>query len=171
MRILMISGSARKDSSNIKLLNHIPALRPEHQFDLFLGLKDLPLFHADLQDQPDPSAVIEWKQALREADRLIICTPEYLHNLPALLKNAFEWVTTSGELHQKKVLPITFTPNAPRGEKAMQSLIWTLQALNAQVVGQIALHQTALRVGDPMGFSRSQDFDLLKDVIEYFIQY
>ena len=54
--------------------------------------------------------------------------------MPALIKNALEWITSSGELVGKKVLAITFTPNEPRGDKAMQSLLWSLQALDANIV-------------------------------------
>ena len=74
----------------------------------------------------------------------LLTAPEYLHNLPALVKNALEWLTTSGELQQKPVLPITFTPHPPRGERAMQSLLWSLQALKARVVAQLPLYQNEM---------------------------
>ena len=80
----------------------------------------------------------------KQSDAVIITTPEYIHNLPALLKNALEWLTTSGELAQKRVLAMTFTPHSPRGEKAMQSLLWSLQALDANVVVQLPLYQNEI---------------------------
>jgi len=53
-----------------------------------------------------------------------------------------EWCTHSGELADKYVLPITFTPKEPRGEFAMQSLLMTLQTLKAKVVSQFPLYKT-----------------------------
>ena len=58
---------------------------------------------------------MDWRKILQESDAVIISIPEYIHNIPALIKNALEWVTTSGEFLGKKVLPITFTPHEPRG--------------------------------------------------------
>lgn len=76
------------------------------------------------------------------ADALIIITPEYLHNIPASLKNALEWCTTSGVIKAKKTLAICYTPTAPRGEQAMTSLLFSLKALDANVITTLLLHHT-----------------------------
>lgn len=165
MKILTLSGSARLDSSNVKLLDAIPLLFPEYEIQRYKKLHELPLFHADLQDSPDPPVVKDWKQALQSADALIICTPEYIHNLPAVLKNALEWVTTSGVLVGKKVLALTFTPNPPRGEKAMQSLIWSLQALDANIVAQLPLFQNEIEFDEHGFLHENEQMDLLKEAI------
>ena len=67
-----------------------------------------------------------------------------LQNLPALVKNALEWLVTSGELRGKAVLPVTFCPHPPRGAEAMQAMIWSLQALDARIVGQLPLYQNEM---------------------------
>ena len=141
MLIHTISGSARTQSSNRRLLASLHTIRPQHQFVHLDVIQDLPLFRANLDAHPWPPAVLEWRAAIAKADAIIICTPEYLHNMPALLKNGLEWLSSSGELVGKAVLPITFTPHAPRGEKTMQSLTWTLQALDAKIVTQLPLYQ------------------------------
>ena len=99
MKILTISGSAKTKSTNIKLLEALPQLFPNHQFKRFNQLEKLPLFHADCQEQPFPELVKEWQNEIKSANAVIISTPEYIFNLPAILKNALEWVTESGELH------------------------------------------------------------------------
>ncbi len=40
---------------------------------------------------PDP-LVTKWRQKVKEADGFIICTPEYNHGYPAVLKNALDYV-------------------------------------------------------------------------------
>ena len=144
MNILTLYGSARPGSSNQMLLDAIAAAFPDYHFTHFAGLSQLPLFLPDLDHAPWPEPVVEWRQALQSATAVIITTPEYLHNLPALLKNALEWITSSGELVGKPVLPITFTPHAPRGERAMQSLVWSLGALNARIVAELPLYQNEM---------------------------
>ncbi len=165
MKILTISGSARNDSSNAKLLDALPMLFPEYKIYRYQNLQNLPLFHADIEKQSNLPAVSNWKTALATADAVVICTPEYLHNVPALLKNALEWITTSGELFGKKVLPMTFTPHAPRGEKAMQSLLWSLQALNAHVVAQLALYQNEITFNEQNELVNGEALEMLQEAI------
>jgi len=144
MKILTISGSSRSESSNAKLLDALPKLFPADSISRYTTLDQLPVFAAQLDRHPWPEGVLRWREALQDADAVIICTPEYLHNLPAQIKNALEWLASSGELVQKRVAAITFTPNPPRGEKAMQSLRWSLQALDARVEIELDLYQKEL---------------------------
>jgi len=140
MKIVMISGSNRPGSQNLALLSALPGRFRKHKFELF-NISELPLFSDLGGDMSYPEIVMKWREAVEVADLLVICTPEYIHNIPAALKNALEWVTQFGELAFKRVLPITYTPSRPRGEKAMLSLLWSLQALDASIVGQLDLYQ------------------------------
>ena len=141
MKIVLISGSNRPDSQNIALLSALPSRFKKYKFQLF-DISELPLFMDKGGDMTYPEVVMKWRQSIEMADLVVICTPEYIHNIPATLKNALEWVTQSGELAFKRVLPITYTPSHPRGEKAMLSLLWSLQALDATIVGQLDLYQS-----------------------------
>ncbi|MFT4566351.1 MAG: chromate reductase [Saprospiraceae bacterium] len=132
-------------SSNTQLLEAIY----QHfglEGSVYKGLLDLPIFVPGLDHHPLPAAVFNWRNTVLKADAIIISTPVYIFNIPAVLKNALEWLTTSGEMDRKAVLPITYTPYAPRGEKAMQSLLWSLTALNAQVITQLPLYKTELAI-------------------------
>lgn len=160
MLILTISGSARPSSSNLRLLMALAVLAPEHEFQHYDKLDQLPLFTAPQDQAPWIDTVLQWRQAVQAADALIICTPEYIHNMPALLKNALEWLTSSGDLYRKPVLPITFTPLPPRGEKAMQSLLWSLKALEARILGQVDLYQSEVSFGDDGSLSDANSIEL-----------
>lgn len=145
MNILTISGSTRSTSANTRLLAALPFLVPNHAFEPYTKLAQLPIFKADFDQHPWDAAVLHWRASVAAADAVIISIPEYLHNMPALIKNGLEWLSSSGELAQKRVVAITFTPHEPRGEKAMQSLLWTLQAMNANVVVSLPLYQQEVR--------------------------
>jgi len=132
MQVLTISGSARFDSSNIKLLNAIALLPSQFQFHHYYLLHQLPLFLADDDKAPFPKPVLEWRKVVKGVDAVVIATPEYLHNIPALLKNALEWLSSSGELFEKPVLPITFAPHKPRGEKAMLGFVEYFSGFKSQ---------------------------------------
>ncbi|MGB1317922.1 MAG: NADPH-dependent FMN reductase, partial [Flavobacteriales bacterium] len=102
---------------------------------------------------------------LANSDAVIISTPEYIHNIPAVLKNALEWITESGELHEKPVLAITFTPAAPRGEFAMKSLLQSLSALNAKVVAELPLYRNELPLANGSLNEQSEQYELLAEAL------
>lgn len=168
LKILTISGSTRQDSSNIQLLECLPNLFPKYQFQHYKNLDKLPLFRADDDKYPWHSEVLNWRKAVAGFDAVIICTPEYIHNIPALLKNALEWLTSSGELMNKPTLTLTFTPHEPRGEKAMQSLLWSLKALEARIVGQLALYQNEVNLEGNKLKASTEIFEMLEAALDLF---
>lgn len=163
--ILTISGSAQLSSTNTNLLKALSNLLPDKTFVHYAELINLPLFQVEKNQSPFPDEVLKWREVVKSADAVIISTPEYVHNIPAVLKNALEWLTASGELHEKKVLAITYVPASPRGEHAMQSLVWSLQAMKATVVATLPLYQTGLSVVDGKIAGKEEDVELLKEAI------
>ncbi len=149
MNIIAISGSASEKSSNTEMLNVIrDQFSADYDIEVFDRLRDFPLFRPEDLEKTIPQFIREFKQKIVDADAIIICTPEYTHNIPAVLKNALEWITASGELAEKKVLPITFTPHEPRGEYAMQSLLNSLKTMNASVVTQMPLYKSEVEFSE-----------------------
>jgi chromate reductase len=51
----------------------------------------LPFFNADVEAEGDPSAVAAFKERLREADGVLIATPEYNDGIPGVLTTAIDW--------------------------------------------------------------------------------
>jgi chromate reductase len=96
MRVLGISGSLRQDSYNHALLRvaaeRLPAGVELVEFD---RLGEIPPYDADLEEggAPAPAAVEALREAMREADAVLIATPEYNHSIPGVLKNALDWAS------------------------------------------------------------------------------
>jgi NAD(P)H-dependent FMN reductase len=88
---------------------------------------------------------LTFKETIKSHDAIIIATPEYIHNIPAVLKNALEWTTQTGEFSNKKTLAISYTPHPPRGKYAMSSLINSLNALDANVVASLDLYHDSVK--------------------------
>src|SRR5690554_2547391 len=147
MRIFAISGSASEKGSNYFLLEAMKVLfEGEHEIHIFDALADFPLFSPKRLEHEIPEIVKDFKKQVLLDDAIIISTPEYTHNIPAVLKNMIEWCTHSGEFSDKKIIPITFTPHEPRGEYAMQSLLFSLNAIEANVIVQIPLYKTDVEI-------------------------
>jgi chromate reductase len=160
-QILCVNGSASEEGANYELLELIATSFAENYgFEVYNGLSQLPLFTPARLQAGIPESVHELKTRVAKADAVIISTPEYLHNIPAALKNALEWMTESGELSGKAVLPVTFTPQAPRGEFAMRSLLQSLKASKAKVIAELPIYQNELR-GENGRIQLDEEFKLI----------
>ena len=92
IRILGIAGSLRRDSYNRSALRAAAQLAPEGvKVDIF-ELDGVPGFNQDDEQNP-PAAVIDLKRRIREADAILIVTPEYNYSIPGVLKNAIDWAS------------------------------------------------------------------------------
>ena len=93
MRILGISGSVRRGSHNRRLLraagNSLPSGVELVEWETVAGL---PIFDEDLELTP-PESVVDFLDAVEEADAILIATPEYNASVPGGLKNALDWAS------------------------------------------------------------------------------
>lgn len=89
-KFLAISGSLRRDSHNRRLLATADGLLPaDADLDVWAHLKQVPPFDEDDQAAPAP-AVAAMRQALADADAVLIATPGYNGSVPGQLKNAVD---------------------------------------------------------------------------------
>jgi chromate reductase len=96
MRVLGISGSLRRDSYNSALLRAAAERLPAGvELVEFERLREIPPYDSDAEigDAPAPDSVRELRAAIREADAVLLATPEYNHSLPGQLKNALDWAS------------------------------------------------------------------------------
>lgn len=166
MKILAILGSASEKGSNLMLLDAIKAFWQKKannlDIEIFNDLRNFPLFRPEDLKEDLPQTIIDFKRKLNSSELVIISTPEYTHNIPAVLKNALEWITASGELANKKIIAITFTPKAPRGEFAMQSLLFSLKTMNCKVISELSFYKNEISTnkGSFINFNDEQKFIL-----------
>ena len=92
IRILGIAGSLRRESYNRAALRAATQLAPEGASIEIFELEGLPGFNQDEEQNP-PAKVVELKRRIREADAILIVTPEYNYSIPGVLKNAIDWAS------------------------------------------------------------------------------
>lgn len=89
IKILGIAGSLRKDSYNKALLRAAVELVPNGAEIETFDIAGIPPYNQD-QDNDQPESVKEFKRKIREADAILIATPEYNYSIPGVLKNAID---------------------------------------------------------------------------------
>jgi chromate reductase len=93
--VVSICGSLRKGSYNRMVMNTLPRFAPAGMtIKEVPSFADFPFYNADIQNSSGfPAAVNTLADAIRTADGVIFCTPEYNFSLPGALKNALDWVS------------------------------------------------------------------------------
>jgi chromate reductase len=138
MRVLGISGSLRRGSHNTRLLRAAGELLPPWvEFVVFEGLKDVPPYDEDDDRDPVPEGARRLREAIAEADAVLIATPEYNASLPGQLKNALDWASRpfpENVLRNKPVLVIGASTSMFGAVWAQAEARKVLGAIGARVV-------------------------------------
>ena len=135
--IFAISGSLRSGSSNHAILRFLAdRVSSDINYTIYDNLPTVPPFDPDSDQYPLPKAVTEFRSLIAWADAVIICTPEYAFGVPGQLKNALDWLVSSGSMVDKPVALITASSV---GTNAHSALGLILRALSANITDEISL--------------------------------
>lgn len=129
IKIVAITGSTRKNSSNFKILKYISEhIKSDFEVKIFEDLDQIPHFNPDLDTENPPEEIILFRNKIMEADGIIICTPEYVFSLPGSLKNALEWCVSTTVFSNKKAGLITASASGEMGHEQLLLIMKTLEA-------------------------------------------
>jgi NAD(P)H-dependent FMN reductase len=132
MRLLLVSGSTRRASTNSAALRTARALlEGSAEVALYEDLAELPHFNPDDDAEgAPPPAVAALREQIAQADAVIFCTPEYAGTLPGAFKNLLDSTVGGGEMDTKPAAWINVA--APgRGTGADATLRIVLGYVNA----------------------------------------
>lgn len=138
-RIALICGSLRRGSFNAAIAQALPDLRPTRMsFNFLEGLDEIPHYNADLQSAGFPQRVLDWAEAIRFSDAVVIVTPEYNFSIPGFLKNALDWLSRlqPTPFAGKPVAIQTASTGMLGGARAQYHLRQVLQSLDASVLNK-----------------------------------
>lgn len=141
--ILAVSGSLRESSSNTLFLRTMAMSKPTNiNFEIYSQLKQLPFFNPDddIENLNLPE-VKKWRNALANADLVLLVSPEYAHGVTGVIKNALDWIVSSGELLNK---PVAFPNISIRAEIAYSHLLETLEVMGCNLLGDCSPRSTLL---------------------------
>lgn len=140
LKVVTLLGSLRKGSFNAMVARTLPKLAPAGMAITPLpSIADIPLYDADTQQEEGfPQSVEAIAAQIREADGVVIVTPEYNYSVPGGLKNAIDWLSRLPEqpLAGKPVLIQTSSMGAIGGARCQYHLRQILVFLDAMVMNK-----------------------------------
>lgn len=134
-RLLGICGALRAGSTNRKLLAE--AIRLYGPATVTLADLRLPLYDGDLeQAQGIPAQVQTLADQVKEADAVVICSPEYNRAITGVLKNALDWIsrTKGGPWRGKPVAVMSANDGRAGGEVGQFTLRHALTPFRPRLV-------------------------------------
>jgi NAD(P)H-dependent FMN reductase len=95
IKVLTLVGSLRTASINRQIAELAAEVAPDGVVvSIFDQLGDLPFYNEDIDNSADAStAVNALRGAAAEADAALVVTPEYNGSIPAVMKNAIDWLS------------------------------------------------------------------------------
>jgi len=137
-RVLCLSGSLRGRSANTAALQAAQALAPAGlELPLYQGMAALPWFNPDVERAILPPPARALREAVAEADALLIACPEYAHGVPGAFKNLLDWLVGDEAFPGK---PVALLNTSARGSHhAQDALREILTTMSARVLGGASL--------------------------------
>lgn len=136
LRILGICGSLRAQSYNRHSLMAAAECMPARMRMTLGSLAGVPLYNGDIEAQGIPAEVQRLADEVRQADALLIASPEYNFSISGVLKNAIDWVsrTSSQPFKDKPVALLSATAGPVGGARHQYELRKILGCLEAIVL-------------------------------------
>jgi chromate reductase, NAD(P)H dehydrogenase (quinone) len=172
-KILDFAGSLRKGSYNKALVRAAVELAPENVRIEVFDLEGISPFNQDLENTP-PQRVIEFKEKIRNADALLIATPEYNYSIPGVLKNAIDWASRPKEgnpLEDKPVAIMSASTGRLGGARAQYHLRQTFVFLNMHPINrpEVMLSNAAENVDANGRLTNEQTRTLIRQLLEALV--
>jgi chromate reductase, NAD(P)H dehydrogenase (quinone) len=137
-KLLIVVGSLRKESFNLKLARAIEKLGAGSFAAEYAQIGDLPLYNQDLEAE-FPAAATRLKNQITGADAVLFVTPEYNRSMPGVLKNAIDWASRpygKNSFAGKPAAVCGASPGNIGTALAQHSLFPTLTHLGLVLMGQ-----------------------------------
>ena len=142
LNIALIIGSLRKESINRKFAELMVSQMPENVVIEEVHISDLPVYNQDYDDTTIDSYERVRKQ-LKNADGVLIVTPEHNRTMPAALKNVIDIGSRpykESVWTHKKVAVVTASPGSFGGINSGLDVRKSMQMLSAQMMIDPEIH-------------------------------
>jgi chromate reductase len=182
LKILVIPGSLRTGSLNAKLAaaaGYELAQQGAEVTRISLADFPLPIYDGDLQTKSGvPKHAINLKRMMSAHHGVLVVTPEYNSSVPALVKNAIDWVSRVQDAHEVRGQVFRERPFAIAaasesrlgGTRSLAALRLILAACHATVIpNQLALSFASEAYDDMDRLKHPADIESLSALVRQLI--
>jgi NAD(P)H-dependent FMN reductase len=143
INVLALVGSLRAASVNRQIAEVASENGPDGiSVAVYDGLGDVPFYNEDVDGADAPVAARNLRAAVADADAVLVVTPEYNGSIPAVVKNAIDWLSRpfgDGAVTAKPLAVIGAAGGRYGGVWAHDETRKSLGAAGARVVEGISL--------------------------------
>jgi chromate reductase len=157
LKVVAIAGALRAGSLNKKLLKLATSILEKDGVEVdTVDLKQLaiPFYDGDIETTTGlPASAQELVARIAAADGILIASPEYNFSVPAVLKNAIDWITRAKPmpLRGKTAVLLSASPSLVGGNRALWVLRMSLEAVGTHVYPDMFSLSTAHVAFDDAG--------------------
>lgn len=168
VKFIAFSGSIRGASLNKKLTSAAVTLFQENKQEIeLIDLADyeLPIYNGDLEQSAFPENAVKLYKKFKEADGLVISSPEYNSSFPPLLKNVIDWVSRP-QLNEpalaafagKTAMIVSASMGPLGGIRGLYQLRWVLENIMMYVSPHIMALPVAHEAFDEQGRIKEEKY-------------
>lgn len=179
-KILLISGSLRKNSFNTQLAKEAyNILKNKADVDLLI-LNDVPILNQD-EEFPAPEIITKLRKQLDCSDGVWIFIPEYNKSYPPIVKNYFDWMSRPEEkgivgrskIIDKKPITLSGAGGARKTSASRESIMEVLDFIGMKVMreNQAGYHLPPEVFKEDVWKLKKEDIELLKNQAEEFLKF
>jgi NAD(P)H-dependent FMN reductase len=147
IRIAVLVGSLRADSVHRRLAELLRDEAPGRlHLDILEGLDQVPFYNEDLDGADTPAVARSLRERVAQADSVLAVTPEYNGTIPAVLKNAIDWLSRPygvGALTGKPFAVVGTSSSRFGGKWAHEDALRSAQVAGATVVEEATVSHPA----------------------------
>ena len=172
-KIITLCGSNSKNSINRKLLEYaITCFKSSSVIHLEVSDYPMPIYCIDIENETGfPENTHKLRNALSDADGIVIVSPEHNGGMPAVLKNAIDWMSRVADkdspiLFNKPTLLISTSPGVRGGSTNLKTMSALLPYWGASSVDSYSLVSFYDNFSD--GKLSSEENEKLVAVVESF---
>jgi chromate reductase, NAD(P)H dehydrogenase (quinone) len=177
MKLLAVCGALRQGSLNRQLLGLATRLLEKAGAEIepvdFRRLA-IPIYDGDVEASTGlPPGALELAKQIAGADGLVIASPEYNMSMPALLKNAIDWMSRAKPmpLRGKCALLLSASPSLVGGNRGLWALRIPLEVLGVHVYPDMFSLATAHQGFNPDGTLKDEALaKFLSRIVDGFVR-
>lgn len=168
MKLVVINGTPRKFGRTRVIAQYIAEQFNGELYDL--ATEELPLYNGE-ESQRELDAVTKLKKLVKEADGVVLCTPEYHNAMSGALKNALDFLGSTEFIH-KPVGLLAVAGGGKGGINALNNMRIVTRGVYANTIPkQVVIDGLHVQNGEVGEDAKPFIHDLLKELKGYMSIY